>query len=280
LLFGLFGGFCAGLLGIGGGPIYVVIFSIFIPQLYGSQTVDGEIVPLLSDSQMIQLLIANTVFARFFAALAGCWKQYKIDNIYPKTAIAIAIPAAITSLTFIQVLANFEYNKNIFSVIFILLFLPILYNIFTDNANKKKFNRPNKIKLFFLHLTGFISGIVTALSGLGGGFVVIPLLNSWFNIKIRKVISISLNVILIVSASVTFYYLFRFHVDVDIPYLYGAISLSLVTPVIIGILIAAPFGVNVSKKLSTNTLRMLFLTFCIMVISKTAWELVLNLNLI
>ncbi len=57
-LTGIIGGFLAGLLGIGGGPIYVVIFTEFIPKLYGA---------LLSGPETVQLIIANTIFARMFA---------------------------------------------------------------------------------------------------------------------------------------------------------------------------------------------------------------------
>ncbi len=257
---GIIGGFLAGLLGIGGGPIYVVLFSIFIPKLYG-----GEI----TEAQTIQLIIANTVFARFFAALSGCWKHYRMNNLYLKTAIAIAIPAAMMSLIGISILSKMNYNKTFFSIIFILVFIPLLYRMIVDDKNKKNFNHPYRIKVLFLNMTGLISGTVTALAGLGGGFVVVPLLNSLFNIKIKKVVSISLSVISMVAFSVTVFYLSQYKVDINDPYIFGAISLSLCLPVIAGVMFAAPWGVKMSNQVSPYKLRVLFIAFCVFIIAKT-----------
>ncbi len=266
--FGLFGGFLAGLLGIGGGPIYILIFSYFIPKLYGGD---------LGDSGQVQVLIASTIFARLFAAIAGNYKHYKLDNLYFNTALAIGLPAAVTSICLTLLLSNFEYNKTAFKVIFILVMLPMLYRMLTDNPDKKRFNQPSRIKRIILNCIGLVSGTVTALSGLGGGFVVVPLLNSLFNIKIRKVVSISLSVILIVAGSVTLFNIFYFDIGVSLPYMAGAISLPLTLPVIAGVMLAAPFGVTVSKKLTPYSLRLTFIVFCAIIILKTLIELLVEL---
>ena len=183
-----------------------------------------------------------------FAALSGSFKQYRLGNFYPKTFATIGFPAAIVAVLSLMVLDKINYSKTHFSVVFILLFLPLLYKMLRDNPNKKIFSHPYHIKVFLLNLTGFISGLVSALAGFGGGFVVIPMLNSLFNIKIRKVISISLGVILISSVLITLYNLFFAQVSINIPYKMGTICFALSLPVIAGVLVAAPIGVIVSKR--------------------------------
>ncbi len=264
---GIVGGFLAGLLGIGGSPIYSVIFSDFIPNLYSNQITENEVV---------QLIISNTIFAQLFASASGCWQHYKRRNFYPKTILTIAIPAIFVSLLLTYLLSTVSYSKNTFSIIFILLFIPLLYKMLVDNPNKKRFNQPYRIKVIMLNLIGCFSGTITALSGLGGGFILVPLLNSLFNIKIRKVLSISLGIILVVSSVLTFYNLFLSQLSTTLPYSYGTICFSLVLPVVFGVVIAAPLGVYVGKKLSPYQLRIIFILFCVAMIIKTFFSLLLD----
>jgi len=259
---GSLGGFLAGLLGIGGGPIYVVIFSHFISKLTGNA---------LSGSDQVKLVIAHASFSKVFAALSGCIQQYRFKNFYPKIAIAIAIPAVILSVLLTEMLAHVNYSKTAFSIVFLVLLSPMLLKMLFDNSRKKQFNHPKIIKQFFLVFAGLISGTIAALSGLGGGLVMVPLLNAIFNIKIRKVISISLTVILMTSTALTLYYMLRFSFPQVLPNMLGAISFNLAIPVLLGVTLGAPLGVRASKRLSPLMLRVIFISVCSAVIAYTLY---------
>lgn len=267
---GVLGGFLSGLLGIGGGPIYVVFFSIFIHRLYGG---------VLAEYEELSLILANTAFAIMFGALFSVIKQYKMHNVYWRTSVTIAIPAAISSIVLSEILSSIKYNKTAFSIVFIITFLPLLYRMVNDNEHKKSFNHPYRIKVLYLNLTGLFSGIVTALSGLGGGFVIVPLLNSLFNIKIRKVVSISSTVIFLVAAALSLYNLIaKPGISANMPYTFGAINFMLVIPVVLGTMAGAPLGVIYSKKLSPRALQRIFLAVCIAIILHTSWNLAHQLH--
>jgi len=268
LLSGIVGGFIGGYLGIGGSPVYVVVFQYFFMRIYGTQ---------LSGEEVVQLTIANTVFSRTFASLAGCWKHLLNHNFYGKTVRTIAIPATIFSLLFTHLLANINYSQTAFSIVFIAMFMPLLYKMLADNSRKKVFNHPYRIKVTFLNLAGAVSGILTAVSGLGTGFVLIPMLNSLFNIKIRKVTSISLGVLFITSLAATFYYMLVYRVEVQLPYTYGGISLLLSVPVMVGSLVFSPLGVTVSQCHSPRTIRITFIVFCAIITLNELASLAVNL---
>ncbi len=266
---GLLGGFIGGLLGIGGAPIYLAVYWQVVPQLY----------PNLSDVQTTQIIIANTVVVRTFAALSGCYSHYKNGNFYADTVIAISIPATVVSLVIIFALSFVEYTKAYFSIIFILVFIPLLYQMFFDDMSKKHFNQPNRVKVFYLNLIGVFCGAITALTGLGAGFVVVPLLNNFFNIKIRKVASISLGVIFLSSVFVVFYYVLFFHsLHGQLPYSLGALSLPLVAPPIVLGFLSSPYGVKLSRKLSPQALRYIFLSFCVLIILNEVHQLIETLK--
>ena len=252
------------MLGIGGAPIYLGLYWYVVPTMY----------PGIDEVVATQLVIANTVLVRTFAALSGCYSHYRNNNFYFDTVIAISIPATIVSLLLIIALSYIQYTKTLFSIFFILIFLPLLYQMFRADFSKKSFNQPNRVKVFYLNIIGVFCGMVTALTGLGAGFVVVPLLNNFFNIKLRKVASISLGVIFLSSIFVVFYYaFFRYRDIVAFPYSIGALSLPLSLPVIISGFIASPWGVALSRRISTNRLRVIFLIFCLLIIAHELWQL-------
>ncbi len=256
---GAVGGFLSGLLGIGGGPIYVSIFTYFVTKLSGGS---------VSSTDYVKIVLAHTSFSTMFAALSGCIKQYRLNNFYWRTSVAIAIPSIIASILMAELLVNIRYNKTAFSIIFILSLLPALYRMLVDNPNKKRFNHPRSIKRLMLNITGITAGSVSALTGLGGGFVIVPMLNSLFNIKIRKTTSISLGVIAMTSAALALYYMLRFNfLEVQLPYMLGAISFPLLVPVLLGVAIFAPFGVSFAKRLTPLKIRLTFSAVCLLVIA-------------
>lgn len=261
----MLGGFLAGLLGIGGGIIYIFIFTEFIMRLYGNIE--------FTESDMVKMVIANTIFTTTFASLSGLIKHYRMDNLDIKAILPIAIPASLASVCVTYLLSFINYSKAVFSILFIILLFPLIYRMLISKKEEKKFSKIYHIKKKYLILVGIFSGSMTALSGLGGGFAIVPFLNNLFNIKIHKVVSISLGVIFCVALSNTIFQLFFNNNINNISYTYGSINLLLSLPVITGVLLTAPLGVIASKKLSPYTIRMLFVSFCILLIVKTIYNL-------
>ncbi len=262
---GLVGGFFSGLLGIGGGIFYVVIFSDFIARFYGNMG--------LLESDEVKMVISNSIFATMFAAFAGCIKQIRVGNFYPQMVLKIGIPAVIFSNFCSYLLSSLEYSKTHFSILFILLLLPLLFKMLFDDQNKKQFNNPKRIKPGFLYLLGAFSGSMTAFSGLGGGFAIIPFLNSLYKIKIRKVISISLGVIFCVAFTTSIFNLCYYESVPNISGSVGKVLLNMTFPVIIGVFLSAPVGVLASKRMSPTALRILFVLVCLFITLKTILEL-------
>jgi len=260
LLAGLAGGFIAGLLGIGGGVIYVLIFTSYLTFL-APQAIPGDI--------LVRLTIANSVFALLFAGLAGCIKQYKIKNFYPLIFLLIGIPAILSSIivTFILSLTD-QYSTRAFTIVFILMLIPIIIRMLLKK--KSKIKSIEKIYPPYIYIIiGVVSGSATALSGLGGGFIIVPVLTGLLKLKVKKAISISLGVIAVVSFGLSIYNFtaFDYH-ELELPYTIGAITLPMVLPVIGGVILATPIGVYAGQRIPGFYLRIFFAVFCIAVIIK------------
>ena len=77
--FGIVGGFISGLLGVGGGIIFVPILSTVLATIgYG-------------DEELAKYILANSFAATFFAGAVSTLKQYKLNSFYPKRILKTAL---------------------------------------------------------------------------------------------------------------------------------------------------------------------------------------------
>lgn len=255
LITGLIAGFSSGLIGVGGGIFYVVIYSIFLEKL-----------GVTNEHEFVRMVIANSIFSTLFAALAASYKQIRLKNFYPKYVLLIGLPGALAAIGLTQLINRSEwYDKTTFSVVFTLAMLPLIGRMIMKS--KKASLNPEKLSNPFYLVLGLFSGMATALSGLGGAFLMTPVLNGWRRVNIKKVVSIAVGVIVIVAFATSVFNLFtQDYQSINLDYTYGGINLGLSLPIIIGVLVAAPFGVTVSNKLSNRTIKLTFAAFCILVV--------------
>jgi len=252
---GLFAGFSSGLIGVGGGIFYVVIYSLFLEKLGVS-----------NEHEFVRMVIANSIFSTLFAALAASYKQIKLNNFYPKYVLMVGLPGAVAAIGLTQIINNSDwYDKTTFSIVFTLAMLPLIGRMIMKS--KKASLSPKELSNPFYLILGLFSGMATALSGLGGAFLMTPVLNGWRRVNIKKVVSIAVGVIVIVALATSVFNLLTQNYDsVSLDHTYGGINLGLSLPIIIGVLIAAPFGVTVSNKLSNRTIKLFFAAFCSLVV--------------
>ena len=88
IVIGTFAGVLAGLLGVGGGVLFVPALTIFL----GLTQVDAEATSLLAIMPM---------------AVVGAWRQHRYGNLHLRDALVVgplAIPGAIAGVTIVDVL--------------------------------------------------------------------------------------------------------------------------------------------------------------------------------
>jgi uncharacterized membrane protein YfcA len=88
--------------------------------------------------------------------------------------------------------------------------------------------------------------------------VLIPLLNIWQRVDIKKAKSISFGVIFLIALWLTTYNMF-FGNSLPVTGSQGLIIFPLVLPLAIGVLIGSPLGVIISQKMSSKTVTIVFL---------------------
>ena len=92
-----------------------------------------------------------------------------------------------------------------------------------------------KSSIGLLILIGVAVGVLAAFSGIGGGIIMVPFLNQYLKIPIKKAASISLGVISLMALSTVFYYSTLMNAnDLSTPYHVGIIIYNIALPVAIG----------------------------------------------
>ena len=126
-----------------------------------------------------------------------------------------------------------------------------------------------------LGLTGFFTGIITSMSGLGGGVVMIPFFTNLLQMDIRKATSISAGVIILFALPVSISYLQASAPILNsyIPWQTGYIIYPLILPLIVGVMLLAPYGVRVNQRTAPRTLGIIFGIFASIILSRMIYKL-------
>lgn len=255
---GLGGGIIGGFLGVGGGIIFVPTIYAFYSGLN------------MQDSDFVNFVIANSLFLTGLNAFTATLRQYKSNNFYLKESLVMGVSGIVSALLF-TFLISFTtwYTKEKFSIFFTLLLIPLIYRMYFSKKIKSQIpdNEPLNNKNGVL--TGLFSGSISALSGLGGGIVTIPLLVGWLRQSVKKASSISQAVIVLNSLGTLVFYMLRTTPEgFDMPFTIGLVSFPLVLPLGIGVILGSGYGVKLSHKVDPKWVKIVFLLLIIAVLIK------------
>ncbi len=261
-LFGSFGGFMSGYLGVGGGIIYVPVLDYFLSKYF-------------HDTELVKAVLANSLFVIMFSAAVASYKQYKLGNLFFKEILQTLLPG-IVSVVILQTLINKGtwYSRDVFLYFFLSMLLFVVFKMFLSKP-KTIIAKSTKADNYKYNITGAFAGIVTAMSGLGGGVIMTPVFTEWMKLDIKKASAISTGVILGFAIVIGILNLNAVPQNYVNNFQFGYILLPIALPLIIGTFLFAQMGVKTAQKSKSQTIRIIFASFASIVLLKVIYEILI-----
>lgn len=256
LVLGIAGGILSGMIGIGGGLIFVPMFD-FLFKSYG-----------IEGSEVVKFTLANSFFCIFVSGIITSVKQYRQDNFYLKEIIYTGIPAILTGLLFTWLITNFSwYSESMFKALFVLLLIYTVVRTFSGKSKSELPEAPFNRKKFVG--IGLLTGVASSLSGLGGGIVMIPLFKNLTHMNMKKASSVSIGVIPILLLPMLIVYLSGSPKMLTSELLHwGYLAPLYVLPISLGLWLGTSLGLGFAKKLSNQALQYIFAGLLIVLLIK------------
>lgn len=191
LVIGLIAGLIAGLMGVGGG-------IIFTPVLYF----------LFSDAGVesaVQWSVASGLFCTLVAASSSAVQQLLKKNIFLKESVMLGLMGVVGVYLGRLVLTSSYYNREEFAILFSLILFYASFMMFKRGRDKTRESEREfsdmGIKETFV--TGGIGGFLASLAGVGGGGVMVPIMNLIFKQPFIKSVSLSqMGMVILISSGV------------------------------------------------------------------------------
>lgn len=265
---GALGGLLSGMLGVGGGLVFVPVFSQFLTWL--------QVPP----QEQVLFILANSLTVIVFVGAAGVYKQYKAGNFFPQALLNTAVPGIVASFVVNYIIRTTGwYSKEKFVLFFIAILLFTLYRMVLKLKNKSPsadFIPVNSIKKSGFWLAGLLSGLFVSVSGLGGGIIMVPFFTNRLKMEMKTAVSVSLGVIALMALQSCLFYLAQNDAPVikNASLQTGYVLWGMILPVLPGAILLSQLGVKLSLKMGTKSLTAIFALFIAITIVKMVLELI------
>jgi len=247
-------GFLAGLFGVGGG-------FMLVPILILSYEHSG-----ISPSVLTHIAIGTSLFVVVFACFTSAYQHRKHGNINWHSVFVIGFSSALTAFTTTWLAAVLS-GKHL-QMVFAIIVLAAAIRMLTENEAQadKKLEFSSKPSAFRLMGVGVTIGIVSAMAGIGGGVITIPMMYYFINMPLKLVIGTSSAIVFITALFSVAGYIMNGIGRAGLPeWSFGFVDLQHGAALAIGTILLARVGAYVSFKTHPHRLKKLFAFFIMLV---------------
>jgi uncharacterized membrane protein YfcA len=260
LLFGIgiLAGILAGMFGVGGG-------IVIVPALIWVYGYTGTGSPYT-----VHAAIATSLFTIIFTSISSAVKHSSHGNVVYGAALIIGITSAVSVFVFSKIAVHLpaELLKILFSAVIVIAAVKFLIEKKTEPAENPD-NRAAEYNKLYALITGMLTGIIAAFTGLGGGIFAVPLMHYLLKFDIKKAIGTSTLAVLITASAGVLGYVINQPGELGFPYYtLGLVDVYAALPVIAGSVPFAQAGVWINRKTRNAMLKKLFAVFILAVAAK------------
>ena len=250
LLYGGVVGVVSGLVGVGGGIVMVPLLYV----LFAHPEWSGISIPPVYHAVVAH---ATSLFVIVPTAVAGILAYHRSKLVAWRVALPMAGAAVLAAMGGVQVAVRLqpELLKAGFGAF---LFVSGLNLLIASRWEGRGGDGGNK-GLAFAVAGGILIGFITALLGVGGGIVAIPLLIYLVRLDVKKVAATSLGIVVFSALTAALTYALNGWGHPELPpgsagYIFLPAGLALLP----GAVLTARFGVKLNQRLNPRSLKVLF----------------------
>lgn len=203
---------------------------------------------------------SNSLIVVGIASIISSWSSYKYDSRHKPVMVWLIIPTLIAMIGMRSYILPripeviFKSDHLIITKQKMIMMLFAVSMAFVSRSMIKEIqprmkpdNEPNKLQPILMVMVGLGIGLLSGILGIGGGFVLVPLLILWLGFGIVESISLSL-VMIAINATLGFLAGVRY-IAVDYNFLIG---------MILSCLLGMKLGIFWRQKMNANNLKVVF----------------------
>lgn len=252
LALGAFVGFCAGLLGIGGGLI-LVPGLYYLLKHFGMET--------QSDDALMHIALATSMAIILPTAISSSWAQIKRKAVdWP--SIKMMTPGLVVGVV-IGIIVVAGIDSQVLKIIFSVGLTAIAASIIFKKEDSPSYPILNK-KMCAIPFS-VVFGILATFLGIGGAVLNVPYLNRG-GLPLKTAIATGAVLGAVIAFIATLGYLVSGHGTT------GYINLMAVLMIVPASVLMAPIGVKISHNIPVAKLKVIFATVLILVAAKMMFE--------
>lgn len=259
---GLAVGFASGLVGIGGGVLIVPFLYFF----YRTPAFSGVAVPA---ELLVTVAHATSLFIIVPTALTGTLTYSRARLVAWRAVVPIALFAIAAAAVGATLALEIRGEALAFGFGVFLVFTGLQLSSRKPGGE----GRPLRLELRVTAMTGIAVGLLSAMLGVGGGVVAIPMLIYVMRMDVARVAATSLAVVGMAAFSGTITYIVNgVGVAGRPPGSVGYVHLAAALPIMIGSMVAVRWGAKANQRVNRKVLRWVFGVSFIVLGLRMAWQ--------
>ena len=253
---GLFTGFSAGMMGIGGGLVMVPVLTM----MFSTQ-------PNFPTGEVLHMALGTSIAMILFTSFSSLRAHHQHGAVLWKVVTQIT-PGILLGTMVGTLLASHVSAKPL--AIFFTAFVSVAAAQMVFNLKPKASRElPGAVGVFSV---GTVIGAISALVAVGGGAMTVPFL-SWCNVDVRKAIGTSAAIGFPIAVGGSLGYLYNGWGEASLPpWSLGYIYLPALLWMAPCSMFAAPFGARTSHRLPVGTLKKIFACMLVVLAGRMLWK--------
>ncbi|MCO7198961.1 sulfite exporter TauE/SafE family protein [Pseudoalteromonas sp. OANN1] len=244
-------GFLAGLLGIGGGLLIVPILSVILTKF--------NVIPT---DQVVLVAIATSLASIIFTSTSSAKAHHKNDNVPWHIAPWVMLGVAVGALG--SGFAAVMLPEKLVRIIFVVSVVGIALKMAWSSRRPPQSTRVIPQGPILAMLTS-VTGALSAMIGIGGGALIVPLL-TFFSVDMKKAIGCASASGIVIAIFGSFGYIASGsqHVDIEHGFL-GFVYLPALFGIVATSWFMAPIGAKATHHLPVTTIKKVFAALLIII---------------